>query len=120
VREFAPPRTRRATGSVFRATGRGVEAWRGWLTGPLDEARAMTDVLVRLRAVRPGDHATMHAIIDAFEVSVARAAAQQPLLDGATLPDLLGADLAAAILDAQRAWIHEVRARVRDHEARGR
>jgi DNA-binding PadR family transcriptional regulator len=117
VREFAPPRSRRATGNVFRATRRGVEAWRGWLTGPLDEARAMTDVLVRLRAVRPGDHATMLAIVDAFEANVARAAARQPLLLDASLPDLLGADLSGAILDAQRAWIADVRARLRDDVA---
>ncbi|MDO8213610.1 helix-turn-helix transcriptional regulator [Conexibacter sp. CPCC 206217] len=118
VREFAPSRSGRATGNVFRATRRGVEAWRDWLTGPLDETRATVDVLVRLRAVRPGDLATMRAILDAFETCVTCAAGHQPLLDAdAALPDLLGADLTGAILDAQRAWIRDVRARLHDYEA---
>jgi DNA-binding PadR family transcriptional regulator len=57
---------------LFAATQAGVEDWRSWLTSPIAMPDAMTGTLARLRAVRPGDYATMLRIVDGYEAMLQR------------------------------------------------
>jgi len=55
------------TTSVWGATQGGVIDWRTWLTEPITMPEAMTGVLARLRACRPGDYPMMLGIVDRYE-----------------------------------------------------
>lgn len=63
----APTRGGREPTRLLAATQAGVEDWRAWLSAPIAMPDAMTGALVRLRAVRPGDYATMTSIVDRYE-----------------------------------------------------
>ncbi len=58
--------------ALLAATQAGVEDWREWLAGPIAMPDAMTGALSRLKAVRPGDYATMLQIIDRYEALLQR------------------------------------------------
>lgn len=62
-----PTRTGREPTRLWAATQAGVEDWRAWLASPIRMPDAMVGALARLRAARPGDHATMLRIVDRYE-----------------------------------------------------
>ncbi len=74
VREVGTVLTRPGRGptALLAATPAGVEDWRAWLSGPITMPDAMTRALSRLYAVRPGDYATMLAIVDRYEGALQR------------------------------------------------
>lgn len=53
--------------ALYAATQAGVEHWRGWLSEPITMPDAMTQVLTRIKATRPGDYRTMLRILDNYE-----------------------------------------------------
>lgn len=67
-----PTRPGREPTPLLAATQAGVEDWRAWLASPITMPDAMTGALSRLKAVRPGDFATMLQIIDRYEALIRR------------------------------------------------
>lgn len=105
-----PVRGGRDETSLLAATQAGVKDWRGWLASPIRMPGGMKDTLIRLKAVRPADYATMVQIVDRFEATLQRTV-QQAIDPGEPddIPDRVGLLWNKRELVAQLQWCQHSR-----------
>jgi DNA-binding PadR family transcriptional regulator len=104
----------------FRATRKGVSAYREWLRAPIFAGpNARREVMTRLAATRRTDIETGLALLEVYEAVVLAEARRERLsAAGDDVMVLLAAEERRAMADASLRWINSARATLRELAAK--
>jgi DNA-binding PadR family transcriptional regulator len=99
-------------------TPQGARTVTTWLGASIPPDDARRELWIRLRAVRPGDHAAMLGLLDRYEEAILRSVGYVRALPEATLIEELAREDHEAFVEAQLRWLPGAREKLRERAAR--